>query len=98
MTDTLTELAQQLETKEQTQKEDKHYVHIINPVDNLWVQVLAGRVLSSSEIVQYARDNRLEVLCLCGYRFVPIRNPEDVNGTCPICLDVAGMLMRNEGE
>ena len=98
MHDTLTELEQQFETKEQTQKENKHYVHIINPVDNVWIQVLAGQALSSAEIVQYARDNRLEVLCLCGYRFVPTRNPEDVNDTCSICLDVAGMLMRNEGE
>ena len=98
MTDTLTELEQQFETKEQTHKENKHYVHIINPVDNMWIQVRVGQAMSAGEIVAYARHHRLEVLCLCGYKFIPSRDPEAVNDTCPICLDVAGMLMRNEGE
>ena len=98
MTDTLTELEQQFETKEQTQKENKHYVHIINPADNIRVQVHADMSMTAGEIVAYAKHHRLEVVCLCGYKFVPSRNPEAVNDTCPICLDVAGMLMRNEGE
>lgn len=98
MTDMTTELEQQLKTDEETSKEDKHYVHVINPVDNMHIQILNNRAMSSKEIAEYAKANGVEVVCLCGYRFIPSRNPEAVNDTCPICLDVAGMLMRNEGE
>lgn len=80
------------------EKEVKNYVHIINPVANMHIQAHAGMGMSSKDIVEYARRNQLEVVCLCGYRFIPSRNPETVDDTCPICLDVAGMLMRNEGE
>lgn len=98
MTDTITELEQQFKTDEDVQKEDKHYVHIINPADNIHIQLRAGRSMSAKEIAEWAKVNGLEVTCLCGYRFTPSRNPEAVNDTCPICLDVAGMLMRNAGE
>lgn len=110
MTDVLTELEQLFTdpvmrirnktTSELVGDEDvKHYVHIINPVDNMHIQLMPGMMgASSKEIAEYAKNNGVEVVCLCGYRFIPSRNPEVVNDTCPICLDVAGMLMRNAGE
>lgn len=74
------------------------YVHIVNPPANMHIQIHGDMAMTAKEIVEYARRNQLEVVCLCGYRFVPTRNPEAVNDTCPICIDVAGMLMRNQGE
>lgn len=91
-------LEQQFETDEQTSQESAHYVHIINPVDNMHVQQLMGRALSSKEIAQIAKEMRIEVKCLCGYIFVPSRSPEVVNDTCDTCLAIAGELMRGAGE
>jgi rubrerythrin len=85
-------------TEPVTEKKVKNYVHIVNPPANKHIQQHADMAMTAKEIVEYARRNGLEVVCLCGYRFIPTRNPEAVNDTCPICIDVAGMLMRNSGE
>lgn len=43
-------------------------------------------------------EEKVFFLCLCGYRFDPTHNSEDVNDNCPICPDDAGILMREIGE
>jgi hypothetical protein len=88
-------------TEDQTQDEVKHYAHIVSPPENPEIFALLIRRgnsdPSAQDIVDVARINRLEVKALCGYVWIPERNPENYDA-CPICIDVAGMHMRNAGE
>lgn len=79
----------------------KHYTHIVRPPENALifsVLIRQGKQdPSAQDIVDWARAHGVEVKALCGYVFVPEHNP-DAYDACPICIDVAGMHMRNEGE
>jgi hypothetical protein len=85
---------------EKTEDGIKHYRHIISPPENKGIFALLVRRgnsdPSAQDIVDVARVNHLEVTAICGYKWIPTRNPED-HDTCPICVDVAGMHVRNAG-
>ena len=79
---------------EDTDDGESHATHMINPPDNLHIWQPGMEI---REVVQIARDSNLEVKALCGYVWVPKRNPEKYD-TCEPCLKVAGELMRSMGE
>lgn len=78
----------------------KHYAHIVNPPDNPEVRLLliarGNPDPMPQDIVDVARVNRLAIKAICGYVWVPSRDPEN-HDVCPICIDVAGMYMREDG-
>lgn len=73
---------------------NQHHTHIVRPPENKHI-FLPG--MDARDIVNLARDWGVEVVALCGYRWVPKRNP-DKYPACQPCMDVAGMIMREEGE
>jgi len=79
----------------------KHYTHIVSPPENK--EIFAYMVAhgnpdpSAQDIVDIARVMGWRVTALCGYKWIPQRNP-DAYDACPVCMDVAGMHMRNAGE
>ena len=79
----------------------KHYAHIVNPPDNPEIRLLliirGVRDPNAQDIVDCARVDHLEVKAICGYVWVPTRDPEQ-HDMCPLCIDVAGMIMREAGE
>lgn len=68
--------------------------HIVNPPMNYHIQ--KGQYLTPQQIVDIARLSGLEVVALCGYRWVPKHNPEKFD-ICDTCIKIAGQLIR-EGE
>lgn len=88
-------------TDERVESEYKKYTHLISPPENgmiFGVLVQQGNPdPSAKDIVDWARANHVHVLALCGYSFVPDNDPENYDA-CQICMDVAGMHMRNANE
>lgn len=71
-----------------------HHTHIVNPPSNLH---LWTRGMSAQDIVSLARAKGTYVVALCGYEWVPKRNP-DKYPACTKCIDMAGALMRGRDE
>jgi len=69
--------------------------HIVNAEMNQ--SIALGRDMRAKEIVDTARFLGLEIVSLCGYRWVPKHNPEKFDA-CNVCMKIAGMLMRGAGE
>lgn len=72
-----------------------HMTHIVRPYDNQ--QVSGWATMTAQDIVDMARMLGLEIVALCGYRFIPVRNPENYDA-CQQCVIIAGTIMSNEGE
>lgn len=72
-----------------------HKTHIINPAMNGHIQ--KGIWMTAQQIVDQARFLGLEVVTLCGHRFVPKANPEKYDA-CEACMKIAGHLMSEAGE
>lgn len=68
--------------------------HIVNPPLN---QHIWHPGMTMQEVVDTARNMGLEVTALCGYTWIPRRNPEKYPA-CPECMKIAGELMRGAGE
>lgn len=79
---------------EDVQDYGEHKAHIVNPPKNLhiWQPGMEGQ-----DVVDIARATGQEVEALCGYRFIPKRNPDKYDA-CRACMDIAGEIMRGEGE
>jgi len=71
-----------------------HRAHIVNPPKNLHIW---RQGMSAQTVVDTARLLRLEVVALCGYRWVPKHNPDKFD-VCDGCMKIAGELMRGAGE
>lgn len=71
-----------------------HKTHIVNPPKNLHIWQPG---MTAQEIVDIARVTGQEVTALCGYKWVPKRNPDKYD-VCQPCMDIAGELMRGNGE
>jgi hypothetical protein len=54
--------------------------------------ILEGEGVSGQDIVDMARMTGAEVTALCGYKFVPVHDPEKYDA-CKPCIDLAGKLM-----
>lgn len=67
--------------------------HIVRPGDNDHIRndLPNGRSLTGQDIVDYGRMNGVEVVALCGYRWVPKHNPEKFE-TCEPCLKVVELI------
>jgi len=96
MTDTLLEadVESVVIPYEDTEDGDEHHTHLINPPNNLHIW-LPG--MSIQEVVNIARTTGQVVVALCGYTWVPKRNPEKYDA-CSKCISVAGELMKGMGE
>ena len=68
--------------------------HIINPPANLHI---FKPYMSSQDIVDIARLRKLEVQALCGRRFIPERNVENL-ATCDECLRIVGEILSSSGK
>lgn len=68
--------------------------HIVNPPANphIWQPGMTAQ-----EIVDIARATGQVVNVLCGFSFVPKRNPDKYD-SCAACFDIASRLMNEEGE
>lgn len=73
---------------------NEHHTHIINPPNNVHIWAVG---MTAKEVVTIARVNGLPVTALCGYQWVPKRNP-DKYPACEKCMDEAHNLMRGKGE
>lgn len=87
------DLNQLVETYEDDDNAD-HLTHIVNPPNNLHIFQVG---MTSADIVSVARLRGIPVKALCGYIFIPKRNP-DKYPACDTCIQIAGELMRAGGE
>lgn len=71
-----------------------HKTHIVNPPGNLH---LWREGMSAQDVVNLARMRKIEIVALCGYRWIPMHNPEKFD-VCDSCMREAGNLMRGAGE
>ena len=71
---------------EEPQAETPKMRHIIYPPANLHI---FRYWMSAQDIVDIARVRGLEVVALCGYRWVPRHNPANMT-TCDECVRIAG--------
>lgn len=99
-TQTLSELEQipleEMFPYEEKDDEGGHFTHIINPPMNehIWKP---GPSMDPQEIVNTARITGQEIVALCGYKWVPARNPEKYD-VCPECMKIARDIIRRLGE
>ena len=75
--------------------EENKLRHIINPTANLHIW---REGMTAQDIVDIARVRGLVVRALCGAKFIPTKNPDEVDGTCNACLDIAGIMLANPPE
>ena len=68
--------------------------HIVRPIENKHIH-LPG--MSAQDLVDLARLHRVEIVALCGYRWIPKHNPEKFD-VCERCMELAGVYMRMGGE
>lgn len=68
--------------------------HIVNPPANQHIWQLG---MTMQEVVDIARNTGDTVTALCGYTWVPKRNPERYPA-CEECMRIAGELMAGAGE
>lgn len=68
--------------------------HIVNPPANthIWREGM-----TTQDVVDIARATGQHVVTLCGYKFVPKRNPEAYD-MCQNCFEIAQRLMAEAGE
>ena len=79
---------------EDTDDGDEHRTHIINPPNNLHIWKPG---MDIRDVVTIARETGQTVTALCGYTWVPKRNPEKYDA-CGNCMDLAGKMMQERGE
>lgn len=73
---------------------DSIRTHIVSPYGNehIWKSGMDMRVL-----VEIAMAKGLEVKALCGYTWIPTKDP-DKHDACEECMKIAGDLMAGAGE
>jgi len=69
--------------------------HIVNPPMNpdIWD---GSMEMTGQDVVDIARTEGLEVVALCGYKWVPKHNPDKYD-ICSTCLDIANQLIGRHG-
>jgi hypothetical protein len=70
---------------------DETRSHYVNPPNNLHIYQPG---MTSQEIVDIARMLSVEVRALCGYTWVPKRNPKRYP-VCERCVDIAAGIVMN---
>lgn len=79
---------------EDTDDGNNHKTHIVNPPANLHIWQPG---MSSADVVFIARSQGISVTALCGYTWVPKRNPDKYEA-CEKCVREAQRLMSERGE
>jgi hypothetical protein len=97
MTDTLTDVDQDVNLEQEVAPyEDDangtHLTHLIIPNDNqhLWMEGMTAK-----DSIAIARMAGAEVVALCGYKWVPKRNPDNYP-ICQKCYQTASAIVRGE--
>lgn len=73
-----------------------HRTHIVNPEGNEHIlPVTNGKEMQ--ELVDIARFTEQEIVALCGYKWIPKRNPEKFD-LCEACRLRAEQIMQEMGE
>lgn len=67
--------------------------HFINPPMN---KHLRRPGMTAKDIVDVARTLGVEIVALCGYRFIPKANPENLD-TCEACMKIAQDIISEDG-
>ena len=90
----MTTIDTDLSVVEEELAEAMRLTHIVAPSDNKDICHALGNgpEIGARNIVAYARLNGLEVAALCGYRWVPDRDPTKYD-TCEACLEEAHKRM-----
>lgn len=70
----------------------KDKAHIIRAMDNLHI----SRVYGSNDMVDVARMMGLELIALCGHRWIPSKNPNELP-VCVPCMKKAHELLSEGG-
>jgi len=70
-----------------------HMTHVINQRDNIHIWQPG---MSSQDIVDTARMTGQWIFALCGYKFIPERDPQKYPA-CQACFDIAGQIMNEDG-
>jgi DUF3039 family protein len=85
-------ITEELVPYEDTDDGADHRAHIVNPPMNLhiWKPGMEGQ-----DIVDLARLTGEEITALCGFKFVPKRNPDKYKA-CDPCLKIAGHILSME--
>lgn len=73
----------------------EHRSHVVNAAMNGHIQ--RGVYMTAREIVETARVLKMEVVALCGFKWIPKGDPEK-HDVCDACMKLAGELMRGAGE
>lgn len=69
--------------------------HIVNPPDNPHISN-GFPDMEGHQVVDIARAMRIEIMALCGYKFIPVLNPDKYDA-CTQCFKVAEWIMKSEG-
>ena len=69
-----------------------HKTHIINPTANTHIWEPG---MSSQDVVDIARATGQIITALCGYKFVPKRNPDKYDA-CQACIRIASEMLRGD--
>lgn len=85
LTETAEDIEFDLAPYEDTDDGQEHLSHLINPPKNTHIWQPG---MSAQDIVEIARMTGAFVEALCGYRWVPKRNPK-LYPVCQTCVDIA---------
>lgn len=72
-----------------------HKTHFINPAMNTDIQDQYGP-MDAAIIVKTARFFGIEIVALCGFKFIPERNPEKYD-SCEPCAHAAADIISKDG-
>lgn len=87
-------IAEDLIPYEEPDPQREYKAHIVNPPANTHIWQPG---MEAQDVVDVARVKGLEVVALCGYKFIPKHNPDKFDA-CEACMKIAGDIMREAGE
>ena len=87
--DTSIDIKEELAPFTDTDDGEKHLSHIINSASNMHVW---QKGMNATDIIEIARLTGQEIVALCGYRLIPMRDPRKYPA-CKTCVDIAANIM-----
>jgi hypothetical protein len=67
--------------------------HIVSPPEN--THIWKTWMTDAQDVVDYARNNGIAVVALCGTSFIPRHDPIDMD-TCEPCIEAAAKIQSGE--
>lgn len=77
------------------EKDHNLKVHIATPAENLHIWRPG---MSTPDMITVARCLRVEIVAICGHRWIPSHNPEEIKDVCEACTEEAAKRMQEAGE